>query len=105
LQHSDVHCACQRLQLISCPTRRSSDLTRTGDATLISIPRNLQHVPFPKSNPLHKIYPKGFYCPQRGVGNECLMDAVWTEAGTNQDRKSTRLNSSHVSISYAVYCW
>src|SRR5438067_7498741 len=23
---------------------------------------------------------------------------------TNQDRKSTRLNSSHVSISYAVFC-
>src|SRR5207249_12318241 len=25
-------------------------------------------------------------------------------AGTQQDRKSTRLNSSHVSISYAVFC-
>src|SRR5207249_11570282 len=24
--------------------------------------------------------------------------------GTQQDRKSTRLNSSHVSISYAVFC-
>src|SRR5699024_12646478 len=24
--------------------------------------------------------------------------------GTSQDRKSTRLNSSHVSISYAVFC-
>src|SRR5699024_12031058 len=24
--------------------------------------------------------------------------------GTEQDRKSTRLNSSHVSISYAVFC-
>src|SRR5207249_9523208 len=24
--------------------------------------------------------------------------------GTKQDRKSTRLNSSHVSISYAVFC-
>src|SRR5207249_10548910 len=27
---------------------------------------------------------------------------VW--AGGNTDRKSTRLNSSHVSISYAVFC-
>ena len=25
-------------------------------------------------------------------------------AGANPDRKSTRLNSSHVSISYAVFC-
>ncbi len=57
--------------------------TRTGDSTLISIPRNFQHVPFPKSNPLHKIYPHGFYCPQRGVANACMMDAVWTEAGVN----------------------
>src|SRR5690606_39585618 len=30
--------------------------------------------------------------PQRGVGEEA------------QDRKSTRLNSSHVKISYAVFC-
>src|SRR6266496_4323588 len=26
------------------------------------------------------------------------------EAGARQDRKSTRLNSSHVEISYAVFC-
>src|SRR5699024_11868501 len=28
--------------------------------------------------------------------------AAWT--GEDEDRKSTRLNSSHVSISYAVFC-
>src|SRR5690606_41780369 len=27
-----------------------------------------------------------------------------TEAGWKRDRKSTRLNSSHVKISYAVFC-
>src|SRR5690606_20124512 len=27
------------------------------------------------------------------------------EANRAQDRKSTRLNSSHVKISYAVFCW
>src|ERR1035441_6765232 len=26
------------------------------------------------------------------------------KAGTNTDRKSTRLNSSHLGISYAVFC-
>ena len=57
--------------------------TKTGDATLISIPRNLQHVPFPQSNPLHKLYPHGFYCPEKGAANACMMDAVWTEAGVN----------------------
>lgn len=49
--------------------------THTGDTTLVSIPRNLQKVPFPKDNPLHKLYPKGYDC-----GTECLMDAVWQEA-------------------------
>lgn len=49
--------------------------THTGDTTLVSIPRNLQNVPFPKDNPLYKKYPKGFDC-----GTECLMDAVWHEA-------------------------
>src|SRR5690554_7640092 len=28
----------------------------------------------------------------------------FTTIGLNQDRKSTRLNSSHVRISYAVFC-
>lgn len=52
--------------------------TKTGDTTLISIPRNLQKAPFPESNPLHKLYPEGFSCPERG--NSCIMDAVWAEA-------------------------
>src|SRR5690349_24206854 len=30
------------------------------------------------------------------------LPAVWTQA--RRDRKSTRLNSSHVEISYAVFC-
>src|SRR5439155_16586401 len=28
----------------------------------------------------------------------------WKTAGAKTDRKSTRLNSSHVAISYAVFC-
>src|SRR5579885_3813144 len=35
---------------------------------------------------------------ERGNGAECVR------AGVTEDRKSTRLNSSHVSISYAVFC-
>lgn len=52
--------------------------TKTGDTTLISIPRNLENVPFPANNPLHKIYPKGFNC-----GSQCLMDAVWQQAASD----------------------
>src|SRR5260364_103799 len=37
------------------------------------------------------------YMPSSG------LDPSWVY-GTNQDRKSTRLNSSHQIISYAVFC-
>src|SRR5690606_41587151 len=34
------------------------------------------------------------------------LDAFYTDAEEyDTDRKSTRLNSSHVKISYAVFCW
>src|SRR5438874_12188248 len=36
-----------------------------------------------------------------GVGAEEVLVA---HAGSDLDRKSTRLNSSHVEISYAVFC-
>src|SRR5690348_17802515 len=40
---------------------------------------------------------------------ECPVEAIYAEADLPQefqskDRKSTRLNSSHPSISYAVFC-
>src|SRR5690625_1513970 len=37
---------------------------------------------------------------------QCLLDllTIYQEFGCFEDRKSTRLNSSHVAISYAVFC-
>src|SRR3712207_8617478 len=32
------------------------------------------------------------------------LDVVAADRGRDQDRKSTRLNSSHANISYAVFC-
>src|SRR5690606_41907747 len=41
----------------------------------------------------------------RHVGNrDELIATVLAEATERTDRKSTRLNSSHVKISYAVFC-
>src|SRR5699024_11917912 len=42
-------------------------------------------------------------CPARAYANFCDAELRST-AVRSQDRKSTRLNSSHVSISYAVFC-
>src|SRR2546426_4094523 len=50
----------------------------------------------PVVSPFHR--PAG--CPRR-VGRD---DAVRLERRPHQDRKSTRLNSSHLVISYAVFC-
>ncbi|WP_270889489.1 LCP family protein [Pedococcus sp. 5OH_020] len=49
--------------------------TRTGATVLFGLPRNLEKVPFPRSSPLHRLWPHGFDC-----GSECLLNAVWTEA-------------------------
>src|SRR5699024_11869990 len=38
------------------------------------------------------------------VGADAVQVAVQGRGRVLQDRKSTRLNSSHVSISYAVFC-
>ncbi|TDD18682.1 LytR family transcriptional regulator [Kribbella turkmenica] len=34
--------------------------TRTGDTALVSMPRQLTFMPFPKDSPLHRIYPDGY---------------------------------------------
>ncbi len=57
---------------------------QTWNTVLVSIPRNLEHVPFPASDPLHALYPEGFYCPQVGAGHECLINAVWKAAEDNR---------------------
>src|SRR3712207_8229333 len=39
-----------------------------------------------------------------GAARLALVPAVGEAAGGGRDRKSTRLNSSHANISYAVFC-
>ena len=48
----------------------------TGRTVLFSLPRNLQWAPFPRSSPLAKLYPKGYWCPDQS----CLLNAVHSEA-------------------------
>ncbi len=57
---------------------------QTGDTVLISVPRSLERAPFPASNPLHALYPNGYYCPNAKPGDECLINAVWALAEDNK---------------------
>lgn len=50
----------------------------TGKSVLVSLPRNLENVPFSEGSPMRKIYPYGYNC-----GDTCLLNAVHTAA---QDR-------------------
>lgn len=49
--------------------------TRTGDAVLFSLPRNLERAPFAAGTPGRDAWPGGFDC-----GDDCLLNAVWTWA-------------------------
>lgn len=60
-------------------TVASIDAT-SGRTVLISLPRNLQNVPFRESSPMHQLYPFGYNC-----GSECLLNAVHTAAENRSD--------------------
>ena len=59
--------------------------TTTGDTTLIQIPRNLEHTPFPEGSKLAQLFPRGF----RGAGDEAewYVNALWekTVAGDHPE--------------------
>src|SRR5437868_9451980 len=90
-----------RASLVAFPTRRSSDLVdhRLGDA-LVGAPAK------------HRLQPRRAVDHRRGEDHrvEGALGGAIVELGQDraqvgeEDRKSTRLNSSHVSISYAVFC-
>src|SRR5204862_7967152 len=46
----------------------------------------------------------GFSAPSVATRSETARGSVMVPASESLDRKSTRLNSSHVEISYAVFC-
>ncbi|QDP94965.1 LytR family transcriptional regulator [Microlunatus elymi] len=50
--------------------------TKTGDTTLISLPRNTARMPFPDDSPLHKYYPNGF-TDGNGDNAEFFLNAMY----------------------------
>ncbi|MEV5891437.1 LCP family protein [Nonomuraea fuscirosea] len=53
---------------------------KTGATVLFSLPRNLQHVRFPPSSPLHRQFPNGFMAE---LPNGGLLNEVWQYATDN----------------------
>ena len=52
----------------------------TGRTVLVSLPRNLQNVPFAEDSPMRTVYPNGYNC-----GPTCLLNAVHTAAQNRKD--------------------
>src|SRR5699024_11447752 len=91
--------SCRILVFCSFPTRRSSDLgSRTVPCREVWLPALFR--PVPRSG--------GEVRRARSATGRRLPRRPAPDAGggvdVRSDRKSTRLNSSHVSISYAVFC-
>src|SRR5207253_5801292 len=71
----------------SFPTRRSSDLQRVSQFALALV-----------------LLLSGLLQAQTTISSGSIQGTVTDQSGAVVDRKSTRLNSSHVAISYAVFC-
>src|SRR5690606_41435149 len=85
--HENVH---------SIPTRRSSDLVRSD--------RKDRPALFASSGKGYPVSHKWNEGQGSRIQTRCDGGAVLYQKTPRRDRKSTRLNSSHVKISYAVFC-
>lgn len=56
----------------------------TGRTVLFSLPRNLQHAPFPADSPLHAKYPNGYYCKVPNLADACMLNGIYTLAVQNK---------------------
>src|SRR5690606_41286742 len=87
--------------LHSFPTRRSSDL-------LVSADHEIPFANFTDIDPLYQDAKIAYTYTADPVavpgGIKVNVSNLALRIDDNSDRKSTRLNSSHVKISYAVFC-
>src|SRR5207253_11096647 len=93
--------------LLSFPTRRSSDLdaSNASAASLSAAQQQNQRAAFIAAYP-YNIAPVSDSAPFFFFTFKTprLLQGIIHPGKVGIDRKSTRLNSSHVAISYAVFC-
>src|SRR5204863_9503139 len=90
-------CSPPHRSLLSFPTRRSSDLLAGRDGV------HPRARPDPLARPERRCAGHSRHAFRRD-GDDRRADRHHVEMHAGKDRKSTRLNSSHVEISYAVFC-
>src|SRR5690606_41248201 len=89
--------ACPSLDLHSFPTRRSSDLVATTEfLRLFGLRGRIGHEKLLQGLTVTSAEPGKALLELGRIARRSMR--------LRRDRKSTRLNSSHVKISYAVFC-
>src|SRR5206468_12265014 len=104
---SFLTCSADHRDLHSFPTRRSSDLRRVHAlaAELELEARHAEERAGRCTDLRGEVGQRGEVVPgPRRLGRELLTRELHAIARVAGDRKSTRLNSSHDQISYAVFC-
>src|SRR5206468_10615409 len=89
-----LHCSAAHRHLHSFPTRRSSDLRRRASASSASS----------AGATAPSCPPTSTTTATTSASSRITSAAPFVSVRATRDRKSTRLNSSHDQISYAVFC-
>src|SRR5690606_41988004 len=87
----------------SFPTRRSSDLTLVPTSALSSVDLPALGAPTRATKP-QRVSSRGGDSSETDPMSSSGSVMMPPTPSRARDRKSTRLNSSHVKISYAVFC-
>src|SRR5207249_9966790 len=89
----------------SLPTRRSSDLARRHPERVAVVGAALRDVRLPpRVEQLHDVGAPAERRDRKPAPDDLAERGQVRDDAVQLDRKSTRLNSSHVSTSYAVFC-
>src|SRR5699024_12628134 len=101
---SSLHSSPHLRDLHSFPTRRSSDLLQVAQQAHLATHFEDANYPLLQTEAALEQYLYA-HTALNTIQHEALEHPAPIAVGCSKaDRKSTRLNSSHVSISYAVFC-
>src|SRR5690606_41283493 len=93
------------LVLHSFPTRRSSDLIAAAFISRFMLfEGTFQHYHGLDADRARKYLEFAVEAAEFAMSGPYSFDSDFKSLFASEDRKSTRLNSSHVKISYAVFC-
>src|SRR5690606_41700912 len=99
-----LSCVCSPRDPRSFPTRRSSDLFAAHVAAVLIKRVVRRRRPEHEAIRVHVATPSRLSFPSAHATSTTAAALLLARTTGSVDRKSTRLNSSHVKISYAVFC-